>query len=292
MQGNLATLDALFPFPSCLPEAYQGAIMRHADAGDLRLFKLAYHLSPASHDLWNFLMTEEERLHHARAAGKIIVGAMKDLGTVPVLVNAFENAVAFYPDGAYWLPCFKEQQTRLLDVADALGIGEGFCPVRAMLGAFELKCHFPIPDITFCSTGATCDDFKAIAQRLVERGHPIQFWQMPHVRTAENGEKATELPNGCRVPTVLVDIVESELSKITQTLSVRLSETMTEEKLHGAICRSNRVRKLLGRIRNGNLPSLERLICEMLAIHYCSDYELCEKVLTRLVDDSDTVMPD
>ena len=283
MKGNLSALDAQLPFPSCLPSAYQGAIARHADAGDVRLFSLAYHLSPASHDLWNFLMTEETRLHDARAAGKKIIGAMKDLGTVPILVDAFENAVAFYPDGAWWLPCFKEQQTRLLEAADALGIGDGFCPVRAMLGAFELKCHFPRPDLLFCSTGATCDDFKAIAQRLVERGHPIHFWQMPHVRDADDCEAAVRLPNGRRVPAALVDIVEHELSKIVQTLSHHFGETMTDEKLRAAIRRSNRVRALLSRIRNGNLPSLERLICEMLAIHYCSDYGLCEKVLAGLV---------
>jgi hypothetical protein len=272
-----------------LPASCQGAIARHAETGDVRLLKLAYHLSPASHDLWNFLMTEEERLHHARTSGKTIVGAMKDLGTVPVLVDTFTDAVVFYPDGAWWLPCFKEHQTRLLDVADTLGIGEGFCPVRAMLGAFEMKCHFPIPDITFCSTGATCDDFKAIAQRLAERGHPMHFWQMPHVRDADIHECATHLPNGRNVPSVLLDIVENELAQIAQTLSTLLGETFTEAKLREAICRSNRVRELLSRIRNGNLPSLERLICEMLALHYCSDYDLCEKVLARLADESDTL---
>ena len=290
-QGSLSDLDALLPFASCLPPSYQGPIARHAETGDVRLFRLAYHLSPASHDLWNFLMTEEERLHDARAEGKTIVGAMKDLGTVPIVVDAFANAVAFYPDGAWWLPCFKEQQTRLLDTVDALGIGDGFCPVRAMLGAFELKCHFPIPDLLFCSTGATCDDFKAIAQRLVERGHAIHFWQMPHVRDAEDGEDSIRLPNGRCVPVALQDVVESELAKIVQSLSTRLGEAMTDEKLHNAIRRSNRVRALLSRIRNSNLPSLERLICEMLAIHYCSDYALCEKILTQLADESDTLPP-
>jgi len=292
MKGNLSALDALLPFPSYLPVAHQGAIARHADTGDVRLFKLDYHLSPASHDLWNFLMTEEERLHDARAAGKAIVGAMKDLGTIPVLVNAFENAVAFYPDGAWWLPCFKEQQTRLLEAADALGIGEGFCPVRAMLGAFELKCHFPIPDLMFCSTGATCDDFKAIAQRLVERGHAIHFWQMPHVRDADAHEDALGLPNGRRVPSALADIVAQELASIAQTLSTHLGEVMTDAKLRAAIRRANRVRALLARVRSGNLPSLERLICEMLALHYCSDYGLCEKVLARLTDEAEALTPD
>ena len=285
MKGSLSALDALLPFPSCLPPAYQGAVARHAESGDVRLLKLAYHLSPASHDLWNFLMTEEERLHDARAAGKAIVGAMKDLGTVPVVADAFARTVAFYPDGAWWLPCFKEQQTRLLEVADALGIGEGFCPVRAMLGAFELKCHFPMPDVLFCSTGATCDDFKAIAQRLVERGHAIHFWQMPHVRDAEGDEDAVCLPDGRRVPAVLAGVVEEALRGIVQALSSRMGETMTDEKLRAAIRRSNRVRALLSRVRKSSLPSLERLICEMLAIHYCSDFALCESVLARLADE-------
>jgi hypothetical protein len=292
LKGNLSALDALRPSDSCLPVAYQGAIARHADTGDVRLRRLDFHLSPASHDLWNFLMTEEERLHDARAAGKKIIGAMKDLGTVPVLANAFEQAVAFYPDGAWWLPCFKEQQTRLLEVADALGVGEGFCPVRAMLGAFELKCHFPIPDLLFCSTGATCDDFKAIAQRLVERGHATHFWQMPHVREAEGHEEAVRLPDGRHVPSALVAIVGQELSTVVQTLAAHLGETVTDGKLRDAIRRSNRVRSLLGRVRESNLPSLERLICEMLAIHYCSDYGLCEKVLARLVDEAEVLPPD
>jgi len=287
MKASLSSLDALLPFPSVLPASCQGPIARHAETGDLRLLKLDYHRSPASHDLWNFLMTEEERLHHARAAGATIVGAMKDLGTVPILVDAFTNAVAFYPDGAWWLPCFKEQQTALFDVADTLGIGDGFCPVRAMLGAFELKCHFPIPDITFSSTGATCDDFKAITQRLIERGHPIRFWQMPHVRDADPHEPSVRLPNGRQVPSVLLDIVTNELAGIAQALSAHLGQTITDAKLHRAIRRSNRVRALLARIRNGNLPSLERLICEMLALHYCSDYGLCEKILARLADVSD-----
>jgi hypothetical protein len=160
MKGTLAELDCYQPHDSVLPLAYQGPLARHAEAGDRRLYHLAFHLSPAAHDLWNFLLTEETRLQAARAQGTFLVGAMKDLGTIPILVHALPQATAFYPDGAWWLPCFKEGQTRLMEVADAQGATEGFCPVRAMLGAFELKCHFPIPDALICSTGATCDDFR------------------------------------------------------------------------------------------------------------------------------------
>jgi hypothetical protein len=289
MKGPLAGLDMFAPEDSCLPKAYQGALQRHAQSGDRRLLHLDFHLSPASHDLWNFLMTEEERLHAARKSGTVIVGALKDLGTIPILVNAYTNAVAFYPDGAWWLPCFKEQSTNLLPVADALGAGEGFCPVRAMLGAFELGCHFPIPDVMFCSTGAICDDFKAIAQRLVERGHPIHFWEMPHVREAQAEDPSIALANGLRVPMLARDIVQDELCRIVKMLDQQTGEAVSEGKLQEAIVRSNRVRALLARIRASALPSLERLICEMMALHYCSDYTCCEAVLTRVADEAETL---
>ncbi len=289
MKGSLALLDGQAPKDSCLPKAYQGALQRHAQSGDRRLLHLDFHLSPASHDLWNFLMTEEERLHAARRSGTLIIGALKDLGTIPILVNAYSDAIAFYPDGAWWLPCFKEQTTNLMPAADAAGAGEGFCPVRAMLGAFELGCHFPMPDLMFCSTGAICDDFKALAQRLVERGHPIHFWEMPHVREASADEATLELSNGRRVPALLRDVVQDELLRIANILDQKTGETMSEERLHEAIVRSNRVRRSLARIRASALPSLERLVCEMMAIHYCSDYTCCEAVLARVAEEADTL---
>ena len=85
--------------------AYGGPLRRHLADGDLRLRSLRYDNSAVALDLWNFLLTEEARLHAARASGKIIVGAMKDLGTVPVMAYALPNVVAFYPDGAWWIPC-------------------------------------------------------------------------------------------------------------------------------------------------------------------------------------------
>ncbi len=292
MKGSLAVLDVFAAKDSCLPKAIQGALQRHVQSGDRRLLHLEFHLSPASHDLWNFLMTEEERLHAARTSGKMIVGALKDLGTIPILVNAYTNAVAFYPDGAWWLPCFKEERTNVLSVADALGAGEGFCPVRAMLGAFELGCHFPIPDMMFCSTGAICDDFKAISQRLVERGHPIHFWEMPHVRAAQADEPAIELSNSLCVPLLARDIVHDELCRIAKRLDQLTGEAISENKLLSAIVRSNGVRALLARIRASALPSLERLICEMMALHYCSDYVCCEAVLTRVAEEAETLKVD
>jgi hypothetical protein len=169
--------------------SYGGPLSRHLTRGDDRLARLRYDDSAAALRLWNFLLTEEDRLHEARRLGKKIVGTLKDLGTVPVLAYSFDNVVAFYPDGAWWIPCIMEQSTRLLEIADSLGVDDSFCPVRAMLGAFVTGNHFPIPDLLTCSAGATCDDFSAIAQRLEDLGHPILWWEVPLRRSPDKGEE-------------------------------------------------------------------------------------------------------
>ena len=155
----------------CEP-GYGGPLRRHVDDGDLRLLRLRMDNSPAALRLWNFLLTEEDRLHQAQAEGKRIVGTIKDLGTVPVMAYSLDNVVAFYPDGAWWIPCIMQRSTRLLEIADSLGIDDSFCPVRAMLGAFVGEGHFPMPGLLTCSVGAVCDDVSAIAQRLAGHGFP------------------------------------------------------------------------------------------------------------------------
>ncbi len=154
--------------------------------------------SAAALRLWNFLLSEEDRLRRSVAEGKKLVGTMKDLGTVPVMAYSFDNLVAFYPDGAWWLPCVLEGGGGLLEIADSLGIDDSFCPVRAMLGAFVRRNRFPIPGLLTCSVGATCDDFSAIAQRLESLGFPILWWEIPHRRRPDRDEAAVELPGGFR----------------------------------------------------------------------------------------------
>jgi hypothetical protein len=168
---------------------YGGPLRRHVDeGGDYRLLRLRYDNSPAALRLWNFLLTEEDRLKEARRQGKKLVGAMKDLGTVPVMAYSLANVTAFYPDGAWWIPCMMELSSKDLEIADSLGIDESFCPVRAMLGAFLTEAHFPIPDLLTCNVGATCDDFSAIAQRLNGLGYPILWWETPHRRKPKVGQ--------------------------------------------------------------------------------------------------------
>jgi benzoyl-CoA reductase/2-hydroxyglutaryl-CoA dehydratase subunit BcrC/BadD/HgdB len=271
---------------------YGGPLSRHVEDGDRRLLKLRYDNSAAALRLWNFLLTEEDRLYEARAAGRKIVGTMKDLGTVPVMAYCFDNVVAFYPDGAWWIPCVMELGAGLLQIADSLGIDESFCPVRAMLGAFVTGAHFPIPDMLICSVGATCDDFSAIAQRLNGLGHPIFWWEIPHRRNPEPDEKAVNLPGGFSAPKCQVEFVKSQLERIKTALEELAGEKLDERKLSAGIKKANLVRKYLAELRQlaftaelCPVPALEMLIAEMLAIHFCSDRQETINVLKELLDE-------
>ncbi|MCK5147740.1 2-hydroxyacyl-CoA dehydratase [bacterium] len=270
---------------------YGGRLSRHLDGGDYRLNQLLFDNSAASLRLWNFLLTEEARLAAARADGHTLVGAMKDLGTIPVMAYALPNVTAFYPDGAWWIPCVMELSAGLLSIADRMGIDESFCPVRAMLGAFVSEAHFPIPDLLICSVGATCDDFSAIAQRLQGLGYPILWWEAVHRRQADKGEDSVILPGGFAAPVAQVDFIQTELVRIKQALERQVGHLLSDEDLLKGISVANGVRCILQKLRfisftapMAPLPALELLIAEMLAIHYCSDQAESLVVLQDLYD--------
>ncbi|MBN1975259.1 MAG: 2-hydroxyacyl-CoA dehydratase [Sedimentisphaerales bacterium] len=275
--------------------AYGGRLSRHVEDRDYRLLKLRYDNSAAALRLWNFLLTEEDRLQKARDDGKKLVGAMKDLGTVPVMAYSFDNMTAFYPDGAWWIPCVMELNAGLLEIADSLGIDESFCPVRAMLGAFATGAHFPIPDFLVCSVGATCDDFSAIAQRLNGMGHPIFWWEIPHRRHPERNEENILLPGGFTAPKCQLDFVKSELERVKAALSDIAGMEINNEKLSSGIKKANQVRQYLSELRYlvftaelCPLPALEMLIAEMLALHFCSDRDETIEVLKYLLEEVKT----
>ena len=272
---------------------YGGPLSRHAADGDTRLRKLRYDSSPAALRLWNFLLTEEDRLRTARDSGKKLVGTMKDLGTVPVMAYSLDNVVAFYPDGAWWIPCVMELNAGLLQIADSLGIDESFCPVRAMLGAFVTEAHFPIPELLTCSVGATCDDFSAIAQRLNGLGHPILWWEVPHRRRAESEEEAVRLPGGFAAPKGQIEFVRSELERVRAALEDLAGASLDDRTLARGIAKANHVRRLLAQLRHlaftANpcpMPALEMLVAEMLAIHFCSDQDEAVGVLQALLEEA------
>ncbi len=270
---------------------YGGPLRRHVEeGGDLRLTRLTFDDSAAALRLWNFLLTEEDRLRAARAAGETLVGAMKDLGTVPVLAYSLPGVRAFYPDGAWWIPCVMQLSDGLLGQADRLGIDESFCPVRAMLGAFLNEAHFPLPDLLTCSVGATCDDFSAIAQRLNGLGWPILWWEIPPRRRPDADEQAVELPGGLVAPRAQVDLVRAELARVGRALEDLTGERLTDARLADGIAQANAVRSVLRQLRElcftapaAPLGGLELLIAEMLAIHFCSDRPESRAVLEELL---------
>jgi benzoyl-CoA reductase/2-hydroxyglutaryl-CoA dehydratase subunit BcrC/BadD/HgdB len=270
--------------------AYGGPLSRHIQDGDLRLRKLKFDNSPASLDLWNFLLTEEDRLREAQANGDKIVGTMKDLGTVPVLAYSAPNIRAFYPDGAWWIPCIMELSAGLLEIADGLGIDESFCPVRAMLGAFVTEAHFPTPDLLLCSVGAVCDDFAAIAQRLNSLGQPIQWWEMPHRRPPRDDDDSVELPGGFTASAEQVSFVKAEFEEIRQSLESLSGHSIDPDSISEGIKEANRFRASLAKLRRlvftadvAPLPALELLIAEMLALHFCSDRAESIRILDQLL---------
>ncbi len=271
---------------------FGGILSRHVIDGDLRLLRLEYDNSVAALNLWNFLLTEEDRLFDSRKNGRKIVGAMKDLGTVPVIAYCFDELISFYPDGAWWIPCVMELNDGMFGIADSLGIDESFCPVRAMLGAFLSEAHFPIPDLLICSTGAVCDDFSAIAQRLNGLGFPIFWWEIPHRRLPEKDEHAINLPGGFTAPIDQLQFVRTELERIVEAIEQLAGQSLNKDMLRSGIQRANNIRDVLNRLRYLTftadicpMPALEMLIAEMIAIHYCSDQNLAMVVLTDLLEE-------
>jgi hypothetical protein len=258
---------------------YGGPLRRHVERErDFRLERLQFDNSPAALRLWNFLLTENERLRQARARGEKIVGTMKDLGTVPVMAYALPGVRAFYPDGAWWTPCLMECSDHLLQQAEAMGIDATFCPVRAMLPVFENGEHFLRPDLLICSTGAVCDDFSAIAQRLEHLGHAILWWEIPRRRKPGAGEISCVLPGDLAAPQFQVDCVSAELQRVGKALGDLAGKNLDEAQLADGIRAANQVRRLLAELRQAvysapaaPMPALEMLVAEMLAIHFCSD---------------------
>lgn len=275
--------------------SYGGRLGRHVLLeSDLRLRRLRFDNSPAALRLWNFLLTENQRLAQARAQGEKLVGTMKDLGTVPVMAYSLPGLRAFYPDGAWWTPCLMECSDGLLNQADKLGLDSSLCPVRAMAAAFQNGEHFPRPDLLVCSTGAVCDDFSAIAQRLEKMGFPIEWWEMPRRRAPEAQETSCVLPGGLSAPAVQVACVREELERIGTLMSGLAGRPLDAAALAAGIRQANKIRRVLAALRRtvygspaAPLPALEMLVAEMLAIHFCSDREEAIGVLSDLLAEAE-----
>jgi len=246
--------------------------------GDSRLRRLRFDNSPAALRLWSFLLSENDRLAAARREGKKIVGVLKDLGTAPLLAYAAPDVVAFYPDGAWWIPCLMEMSEGLLRIADAAGLGDEVCPVRATLAAFLNRAHFPIPDLLVAAVGACCDDMSCLMQRLADLDVPLIWWELPYRRDGAGP--------------ALVPFVAAELDRVRRAVGDLAGRRITDDMLAATIRKANAVRALLARIRDLSygatpvpFPALETQICEMLALHFCSDLDECLRVLEDVGDE-------
>ncbi len=266
-------------------------LAEHVAEGDTRLRCLRFDPSAASFRLWNLLLTEEDRLRAARRRGATLVGALKDVGTVPALAYGLPDVIAFYPDGAWWTPCLMEHGDGLLAEADRLGIPDTFCPVRGMLGAFVREDRFPRPDLLVCSSGAACDDFSAVVQRLYTLGFPVHWWDTPPLRPCEPGEPSARLADGTEAPAALVTHIAAELRGVAAAIGKAAGRALGEPEARRGIRRLNRLRRRIARLRASvyaapvpPLPALEMLIADLLAIHGCSDPEASLAVVDGLLE--------
>jgi benzoyl-CoA reductase/2-hydroxyglutaryl-CoA dehydratase subunit BcrC/BadD/HgdB len=271
---------------------YLKPLTAYVEEGDTRLTRLKFDPSPASLWLWNFLLSEDERLSERLEAGHKLVGTMKDLGTIPVMAYSLPNITAFYPDGAWWIPCIMEANASALKAAEELGINESVCPVRAMVGAIAAESDFPVPDLMVCAVGATCDDFSALAQFINGLGHAIHWWELPHRRSADQGEETVTLPGGLTAPISLVNFVTEQLAEIRKVLGNYAGMELSDEMLNAGIAQANRARSLMRDIREAVFTSRKRLlsavdllIAEMLIIHFCSDRDECIRILEAILDE-------
>jgi hypothetical protein len=131
---------------------------------------------------------------------------------------------------------------------------------------FQNGEHFPLPDLLICSTGAVCDDFSAIAQRLERFGHAIFWWEMPRRRPPAPGEISCELPGNLTAPKIQVDCVRAELQRVAQALGELVGTNLDQARLAEGIRSVNHVRQLLAGLRQAvysapgaPLPALEML---------------------------------
>lgn len=268
---------------------YVFPISAHASAGDKRLRVLKYDNSLAGLRLWSFLLTEEERLADWRAAGYKLFGTMKDLGTIPIMIYSTNKGVAFYPDGAWWIPCMMEMSDELFKIADDQGIGDDACPVRATLGAFINQQHFPIPDLCIAGVGSCCDDFSAIMQRIAGLGHKFLWWELPYRKDPKpwyHSGKFINRSNRQPVPASLLSFVIGQLKRVKQGIEAEIGARITDTMLRQGIRKANQLRRIIRRLRvlaYGITPvpaaALEMLICEAIAIHFCSDANESIRVL-------------
>ena len=245
--------------------------------GCRHLKRLKFDNSLAALRMWGFVQNETERLFRARQLGLKVVACLGDLGAVPVIVNSFPGVVAFYPDCLWWAPFVQESKV-LFDAASEQGIGEATCYSRAALGAFAKHAYFPDPDLCLASTGASCDDYAAVAQLAARHARETVWIEEPMRRDAPADEPDP----------AAVSFLVQEYRRVVARLEELTGHRLTEADLHAAVARANRVRRLTARLRelayrHAALPALEMMVVEFGCLHHYSDIEEWTEVLEHLL---------
>jgi hypothetical protein len=265
--------------------------------GYRRLARLRYDDDVRALRLWAFVLEEGERVFRARQAGMRVVALMGDYGSVAPLVYAFPDVTVFYPDFCYWTPFLTESDV-LLERAARREIGEDTCFVRAAVGAFTSRAHWPEPDLIVASTGASCDDLVAVQQVAVDAGNRVVFLDIPQRKVpapwleATRFERDPGLPEGAppRQEGVLDRLVAGYRSLLSLLEDV-LGSPLDPERLEESVERARRIRVKIGAIREASssaplcpLPAPEALLVEFTATHFHGDPEECEAVLDGVLD--------
>lgn len=244
--------------------------------GDRRLSRLRYDPDPAALGLCSLIESQTERLKARAHSGTKIIASLKDLSTVPALLAAADDAVCFSADMAYMQPCTSEDP-RFLELAAEHGLGEDFCEVRAVVGAFADGDYWPRPDLCVAAAGACCDDFSACSQQVAAMGHRTYFWELPEV-----GQGPTEEDLAFAV---------RELEGVRRAIAEALGREIPDEELAEGLRRVNRLRSLLRSIREmayapapgaAPLAALESLLVEALAVDYGSDLAAATALLEQV----------
>lgn len=260
--------------------------------GCRHLKRLKFDNSLASLRMWGFVQNETERLFRARPVGRRVVACMGDLGAVPVIVNAFPELVAFYPDCIWWTPFVMESNV-LFDAAAELGIGAATCYSRAALGAFAKHAYFPDPDLVIASTGASCDDYSGVEQ-LAERFATRMVWVEIPMRRERLGchacaTQALRTPGtGVEFDPGARDFLVKEYERVVEQLEDLTGRKMNESELGASIAQANRVRSLTGKLRelafrHAVLPALESMVVEFGCLHHYADSDEWTGILSHLV---------
>lgn len=240
--------------------------------GARELKRLKFDNSLAALRLWGFIFNETERLFRAKQIGKKIIAVMGDLGIVPVVVYAFPDCIPFYPECCWWIPFFRES-TDLLKTASELGAPESACFVRSALSAFYKKAYFPKPDLIIASTGASCDDYSCIMQRVARMGYDLLWVEIPYRKTPFTSflTKKTSYKENEYVRTTeglfyhkrVEEYLVAEYERIWQSL-FKLTKVNNPNRLVETIKKINELRRMVKEIQEMNyespiapLPALE-----------------------------------